>query len=340
MPLADVRSENSTGKNMDSSSSSSVESLRRKAESSRAQLKETIGQFNQALSETSDDIKTTFSPEHLKEEARSYARRKQASLVHSVRESVTNHPLEAVAIGAVAAYPLFGLLRKVPVPLALIGAGLVLARKGNGASTSLPTDVAEAEGQEGREEGVGEKLRAGLKEAQDKIASKGAGAAESLAGMASSAVAGAQTKAQDVAAGTTKAARDAGDNLASLVGRNPLLVGGVALAVGGFIAASLPASRIEQSALRKGGDVLKDTARKAADGAVRGARAEATKFVDNISVAARSAGLTPEALDQAVDNVVDKVASVADRAVDAALGGNASKTETVRARDGDENARL
>jgi hypothetical protein len=101
---------------MDSSSSSSVDSLRLQAEKSRARLKETIGQFNEALSETGDDIKTTFSPEHLKGEARAYAKKKQASLVRSMREKVANRPLEALAIGAVVTYPLLGLLRKVHPP--------------------------------------------------------------------------------------------------------------------------------------------------------------------------------------------------------------------------------
>ncbi|WP_119271479.1 hypothetical protein [Taklimakanibacter deserti] len=325
---------------MDSSSSSSVGSLRLKAENSRARLKETIGQFNEALSETSDDIKTTFSPEHLKDEARAYAKKKQANLVRSVRESVTNRPLEALAIGAVVTYPLLGLLRKVPVPLALIGAGLILVRKGNGKNTAAPTSLAEDEDQDRSEEGLGGRLRAGLKEAQGTIASKGAHAAKSLVGMASSAAAGVECKTQDFAATTAQAAKNTGDSLASLVERNPLIVGGVALAVGGFIAASLPASRIEERVLGKGGEVLKDTARKATDEAVQGAKAEASRVVDDISVAARGAGLTPKALDQAVDTVADKVASVADRAVDAALGGKTSKAETGSKRDGDENARF
>jgi hypothetical protein len=217
----------------------------------------------------------------------------------------------------------------------LIGAGLILARQGNGTSTSPSTNLTEDEDQNRAEEGLGERLRAGLKEAQDTIASKSANAAESLAGMASSAAAGVQSKTQDFAATTTKAAKDTGDNLVSLVERNPLIVGGVALAVGGLIAASLPASRIEERVLGKGGEVLKDTARKAADGTVQGAKAEASRIVDDVSVAARDAGLTPEALDQAVDAVA---ASVADRAVDAALGGKTSKTEPGNTRDGDENA--
>jgi len=321
------------------SPSSSVDSLRLQAEQSRAQLTETANQLNRAIAETGEDIKSTLSPAHLKDEARAYARNKQASIVHAVREKVTNHPLEALAIGALAAYPLIGVIKKVPIPLALIGAGLVLARKGNGTSTAPSTDLPDDD-PTSRTNGPGEKLRAGIADARETIASAGANAAESMTQMANSAVSGVQAKAEALAASTTQKAKEAKDSLASVVDGNPLLVGGVALAIGGFIAAALPASQIEEQVLGKGSEALKDTARKAADGAIRGARQEASKFADTISNAARDAGLTEEALDQTVDKVTDKVAAVADRAVDAAMGVTAETANKDYRNSGDQDARV
>src|SRR4029079_13463744 len=52
----------------------SIEFLRQKSEQRRAELKETISQLSQTLSDTSDEIKTTFSPRHLTQEARAYAK--------------------------------------------------------------------------------------------------------------------------------------------------------------------------------------------------------------------------------------------------------------------------
>src|SRR4029079_11360109 len=100
------------------------------------------------------------------------------------------------------------------------------------------------------------------------IASASANAAESMTQMANSAVSGVQAKAEELAASTTQKAKVAKDSLASVVDGNPLRVGGVALAIGGFIAAALPASQIEERVLGKGSEALKDTARKAADGAI------------------------------------------------------------------------
>lgn len=321
------------------SPSSSVDSLRLQAEQSRAQLKETASQLNRAIAETGEDIKSTLSPAHLKDEVRAYARKKQASIVHAVRQKVTNHPLEALAIGALAAYPLLGVIKKVPIPLALIGAGLVLARKGNGTSTAPATDMPDDDPASGAD-GPAEKLRAGIADARETIASASANAAESMTQMANSAVSGVQAKAEGLAASTTQKAKEAKDSLASVVDGNPLLVGGVALAIGGFIAAALPASQIEERVLGKGSEALKDTARKAADGAIRGARQEASKLADTISNAARDAGLTEEALNQTVDKVTDNVAAVADRAIDAAMGVSVETANKDYRNSGDQDARV
>lgn len=323
---------------MTHSSSSSIETLRHQSEQSRARLKSTISRFNQAVSETSDEIKTTLSPDHLKQEARAYVRDKRASVVQNLKENVTNHPLEALAIGAVTAYPLLGMLKRVPIPLALIGAGLVLSRATSSPAARAPDGLHDDDGQDTAEAGLGERLRGGLKDMQGAVASASAGAADTLGGMASAAAAGVQSRAQDFASGAARAGRETTDGLTNLVQRNPLLAGGVAIAVGGFIAASLPTLRMEERVLGKGGEALKDTARQAADGVVSGARAEAARVADNISTAAHEEGLTGEALDQAVDSVAEKVAAVVDRGVEAAIGG--ADTQRRQTKDGDENARL
>jgi hypothetical protein len=322
--------------------SASIELLRHRSERSRAQLKQTIGEFSQSLSDTTDELKTTLSPQHLKQEARAYANKKQASLVQAVREKVTNHPLEALAIGAVAAYPLLGVFRRIPMPLALIGAGLLMSRNRNKSAGEEPPHIRRPEngGETAGKEGLRERLHSGLEDAQEQVASVGAKTAETVADMTASAVSGVQATTQDIAARAVKVSAGSRDALASLIDRNPLVAGGVAMAIGGFIAASIPASRIEERVLGKGSEVLKGTARTAADAVVRGAKAEAAKVADNVSEAARETGLTPEALDETVDALADKVASVVDRGVDAAIGAKPRKPVSERTIDGDDNATL
>src|SRR4051812_39493285 len=116
---------------MDPYPSPSIQSLRHRSEQSRARLKETISQFSQALSDTTNELKATLSPYNLKEEVRTYAKKKRVDAVQALKENVTNHPLEALVIGGAVTYPLLSVFRKAPIPLALMGAGLLLSLSRN-----------------------------------------------------------------------------------------------------------------------------------------------------------------------------------------------------------------
>jgi hypothetical protein len=253
-----------------------------------------------------------------------------------------------MAIGAAAAYPLLGLVRRVPVPLALIGAGLLLSRKGgtsgeyrspqsNGEyrSTQSNGEYASASLNNGGEslngggESLGDTVRSRLEDAQSTVADAGA----KVKDMAAAAAA-------DAAARASRMSGQAGDALAGVLQRNPILVGGVAMAVGGLIAASLPVSRAEEQAVSEAGAALKRSGRRMAAEAIKGAKARAARVAEAMSAAAREEGLTPEDLDQAVDGTADKLGSVAGRAVDAALGIEPVEQWGEDSNDGDNNARF
>jgi ElaB/YqjD/DUF883 family membrane-anchored ribosome-binding protein len=323
--------------------SPSVDSLRHRSEQSRAELKKTIGQLGEALSDTTDELKTTFSADHLKDEVRAYARRKQTNVVDALKRNVSDHPLQALAIGAAVAYPLLGIFRKVPIPLALIGAGLLLSRNrtsSNGHGAAPEEGQPENMGAATAEEGFADKLQSGIADVKGSVAAAGAKATDTISGLATSTVSRVQSATQDISARAGKASEQSRDAIVGLVDRNPLLVGGVAVAIGGFIAASIPASRLEDSVFGKGSDAVKATVGKAAEEAIKGAKAEAAGFADNISAAARDEGLTPEALDETVDAVTEKVASVVDRGVDAAIGANPREHEIEDIGNGDQNAKF
>jgi len=320
--------------------SNSTAALRAKSELCRAELKDTVSEFTQTLSDTTDEIQTTLSPHHLKNEASAYAREKWAKGVERTKESIATHPLQALAIGALVGYPLLGLARKVPLPMVLIGAGLLLSRSSArpfANETAQPTERPDASPEGG--EGIGEAVHAALQGTRRSAAEAGTRVKEAFAAGASSAVSGATSTAADVSARAAKASGQTRDALARLVDRNPLLVAGAAMAVGGFIAASVPASRMEEDLLDKTGGALKGAGRKAAAEVVKGARAQAAEIAENISSAARDEGLTPQALDEAVSDVTEKVASVVDRAVDAAIGSEPANREP-KDRNGGHNARF
>ena len=308
--------------------SHSIEFLRQKSEERRAELKETISQLSQTLSDTTDEIKTTFSPRHLKQEARAYANERRARVVETLKENALNHPLQAMALGAAAAYPLLGLVRRVPVPLVLIGAGLLLSRRTGGSSRYGAID-SPGEYESATNGGFRDTVRSSLEDAQTSVTDAGT----KVKDMASAAAA-------DAAAHAARMGNQAQDAVAGLVRRNPIVLGGVAMAVGGLIAASLPASRVEEKAAGEAGAALKRSGRKMAAEAIKSAKARAAQLADDISVAAREEGLTPDGLNQAVNTTAEKVGSVAGRAVDAALGTEPEDGLSEGNNDGDQNARF
>src|SRR5690349_1006256 len=108
----------------------SVAELRRQSEQTRSDLSRTVGELREKVSDTASELKTRVSPEYIKQEIKSYVREGQENLVQSVERKVRQNPLQAVAVGAAVAYPLFGILKAIPAPILLMGAGLWFAGKG------------------------------------------------------------------------------------------------------------------------------------------------------------------------------------------------------------------
>ena len=105
-----------------------------------------------------------------------------------------------------------------------------------------------------------------------------------------------------------------------LVDRNPLLVGGIGLAIGAFIAASLPASDAENRMFGERSDDLKDKAMEAASQGVERAKDVAAGMVGDVAAAAARQGLNAEGLASAVESVTEGVKSVVDKGLKTALG--------------------
>jgi ElaB/YqjD/DUF883 family membrane-anchored ribosome-binding protein len=111
---------------MTTNNSHSVEDLRRESERTRAQLVSTVVELREKVGTTAAELKARASPAHIKQEVRTFVREEQRSLLNTVQERIRENPLQAAAVGAMLAYPAWGLLRALPAPLLLIGAGLWL----------------------------------------------------------------------------------------------------------------------------------------------------------------------------------------------------------------------
>jgi hypothetical protein len=114
---------------MSASPQKSVNELRRESEQTREALASTVIELRDRVGDTATELKTIASPSHIKQEIRDYVRRERESLVDTVQRKAKENPLQMAAIAAAVAYPALGLLRALPTPLWLIGAGLFLTSK-------------------------------------------------------------------------------------------------------------------------------------------------------------------------------------------------------------------
>lgn len=111
----------------------SLDEIRRDTERTRAGLTETVGQLRATVTHTANDVREKYSPTAIKAEVNSYIKSRGEDIADGVRDSIRNNPVQAVAVGATLAYPLWKIVRAIPTPVLMIGAGLYLAgtRSGN-----------------------------------------------------------------------------------------------------------------------------------------------------------------------------------------------------------------
>jgi ElaB/YqjD/DUF883 family membrane-anchored ribosome-binding protein len=319
----------------------SVEELRHESERSRAALTSTVAELREKVSDTADDLKTRLSPAHIKEEVKDYVREGGEQFFHSIERKARENPLQAIAIGAGLAYPLLGLLRAIPVPLMLVGAGLWLSRQpagsgGNGLAADVAAKAADlgaegaariaesarstADAVSAKAGAVTDRVRAAAHDLRDSVTETAQSVLDSVKEKAAALTDSATATASDAGTKASEMGEQSRNAFMDMVDRNPLAVAGVGLAIGGFIAACLPASEAENRMFGERSDDLKNKALDAAAQGVEHAKDVAAGMVGDVAAAAARQGLSAEGVDNAVKELTGSVKSVVDRGLDTALG--------------------
>ena len=122
----------------------------------------------------------------------------------------------------------------------------------------------------------------------------------------------------------TRYSKKTSSSLMDVIEKNPLLVAGVGLAIGGFIAASVPSTDTEHEWFGKRSDQLKEKAQQAAAGGVERAKDMTAALAGDAVAAAAREGLSSDGLKKAVEGITAGVKSVADKGMQAALGGEST----------------
>src|SRR3954463_1908457 len=323
-----------------SSQEPSVAELRRDADRTRAHLTGTVEELRSQVADTATHVREAVSPATIKRQVKDYVRESSEDMLQSLQRRARDNPLQAVAIGAGVAYPLWNLFRAVPAPLLLIGAGLALSR-----STAVreATDEALARAREAADRAT-DMTRQKMEEGRDtagSVVDRATELASSARDRVNATVSDAKEPGTDFATTHTLAtnggnaamdrargaldtasekatsfAAQAKDTLTNTYEQNPLLVAGIGLAVGALIASSLPTTSAEN---RLFGDTSGKLRRRAADAAAQGLDA-AKEAVDNVVEAAAQEGLSAEGLASAAGDLTRKARSVAESGVEAAIG--------------------
>jgi len=119
-----------------------LDEIRRDTERARAGLTETVGQLRASVTETTADIRHRIAPETIKAEVSGYIKSRGEEFADTVRDTIRNNPVQAAAVGATLAYPLWKMVRAIPTPVLMIGAGLYLA--GTRSGTELTQRASDA----------------------------------------------------------------------------------------------------------------------------------------------------------------------------------------------------
>jgi hypothetical protein len=123
----------------------SLEEIKRETEQTRAGLTDTVEQLRTTLTETASDLRERVSPAAIKAEVSNYVRTRGEQLLDDMTAAARKNPVQAVAVGASVAYPLLRVVRAIPVPILMIGAGMFLASSKTGRDATQKASVMAAD---------------------------------------------------------------------------------------------------------------------------------------------------------------------------------------------------
>ena len=294
-----------------------------------------------ALMDTVDALQQKLSPTAIKQDVQDYVRKRKEGFVDNLEQRARDHPLQTIAFAAGAAYPLWSIATRIPVPLLLIGAGLALARKSNGSNGGNEGFAGQARAQlshaaDAARQTVGDAFgnaSAAVQEQTQEGMASARRAVDRLSGLTSQTAhntADLAARVGERVSGTAQALREMGSDAASLttervqragrqsadwvndtVSHNPLIVGAVGLAIGAAIAAALPKTRQEDEFLGAASHEVKRRAQEAARAGVEAAKDVGAEVYREAARHAEEQGLSVEGVKDAAGQVAEKIKTAA-----------------------------
>ena len=317
----------------------SVEELRRESERSRTEVAATVDQLREQISDTAEDLRYKVSPQHIKSEVSGYIGHKTQSWVEALKQQAMENPLQAVAAGTAVAVPVLRQARGFSLPLLMIGAGLALtsktvrSRAAEAAAPAMDKARKMLDDAAARAQALRGDVKDGLSSAQrqatgmaNNAQAAAAGVADDLRSRTAQATSTVSDKlrsgmdaAKDTAAAATDAAAIAPAKAREVIGENAALIGGLGIAIGAIIAASLPQTKVEAKVMGPTSDSVKQAAGEAAQSGLEAAKDATISAADAAAKSVAEADLGGHA-SRMTQNMPDKLKEAADDVGTAAFG--------------------
>ncbi|MBR1277231.1 DUF3618 domain-containing protein [Bradyrhizobium sp. AUGA SZCCT0283] len=331
----------------------SVEELRRDSEQSRAQLAATVDRLREQIADTAEDIRYKVSPENIKAEVSGFISHKTHGWLDALKQQAMDNPMRAIAAGTAIAVPAMRLARGFPLPLLMIGAGLALSSKTvrDRAAEAAAPGIEKArevidEATE-RAQSLGDGMRKAMSHAERQAAGMASEAQETAGEMADAASEMADdlrdraTQAADAVAGKVRSGMDAASEMAKesmerarltaknaataapataskVIRDNAALIGGLGIAIGAILAASLPSTTAEARMAGKASDRVKRAASTAAQSGFEAAKDTVLSAADAAARSVSEADLGGHA-SRITEGVTERLKEVADDVVTTAF---------------------
>jgi hypothetical protein len=331
----------------------SVEELRKDSEQSRAQLAATVDRLRDQITDTAEDIRHRVSPEGIKAEVSGFISHKTQGWLDALKRQAMENPMQAIAAGSALAVPALRLARGLPLPVLMIGAGLALSSKtvrdraaevaapaidrakeilgetaegaqsaGDGMRKAMSHAERRAAGIAGQAQataagmtvaagGMASDLRDRASQTADAVAAKVRAGVDVSSEIALDALERARTAAGDAAAAAPAAA-------SKVIRDNAALIGGLGMAIGAILAASLPSTRTEAGVMGKASDRVKRAASTATESGLEAAKDTVLSAADAAARSVSDADLGGHA-SRIVQGVTEQLKEVADDVVTTAF---------------------
>ena len=313
----------------------SLDDIKRESEVTRANLTDTVDELRSTVTKTVADLKHQFSPSVVKGEVVKYARTRGETLLRDAKDAARRNPMQAVAIGAGLAYPALRIVRTVPLPLMLIGAGYFFAgtQRGRdiaeGATDLMSTAIDDAKDAAGdiatdikqSAAALGDRAMDTVQSVKDSVPTGLSGGkisdsiTESLGNSASAVLDRTQGAAGSVSAQMNVASREASD----AIGRYPLVVAGAGLLLGALVAAAIPRFKIEDELMGDASAELQARARKATGQGLDQINEKVGDIALAVADKVKGEGLDLDGLGEKLHDVGSRVRRVAVRGLNTAI---------------------